>query len=375
MVLHASCSRSVSATPACVLLLPSFLWLLACSSSPLESAGGDAGAMTARAGEGRAAVDAGVDGGGADVPSGTGEPDGGPADAGVDVAVTPAETVQEARLLWARRAGGSGDDRANALVELASGEVLMGGGFHGRATFDEPVDMPVELESVGELDAFLAVYRPDGQVVRAESFGSGWQDEVNDLARAHDDAVLMTGHFSERTVFGPGADEPTILHAGDTTDAMVVWLDPSGGVTPRAVQISGVASEWGAAIAPAGEDAVVAGNFHGTAIFDLGQPAAIRFGSDVSRDMFVARYGPQGELHWAAQMESAVSDVHGIGACADGSVWVVGESAGAAVYDPGLPTELAIEPHPFGWFEAFIARSAVGELVGSVALEVRPAWW
>jgi len=83
-------------------------------------------------------------------------------------------------LLWARRFGGSGDDRANALAVNSSGTVYIGGRFEQTASFDPSVSA-ASLTSAGGPDAFIGSLDAAGAPQWIDAYGGRDFDEVNAL--------------------------------------------------------------------------------------------------------------------------------------------------------------------------------------------------
>jgi hypothetical protein len=111
-------------------------------------------------------------------------------------------------LLWARRFGGSGDDRANALAVDSSGTVYVGGRFEQTAAFDPSVSA-ASLSSAGGPDAFIGSLDAAGTPLRINSYGGVGFDEVNALGLQQDGNLVLykgtTPYWSSKTSRNPGA--------------------------------------------------------------------------------------------------------------------------------------------------------------------------
>jgi hypothetical protein len=75
-----------------------------------------------------------------------------------------AEWDEAGALVWARRVGGTGEDRANAVAAIGDGGFAAAGRFAGTAVFGEgePREEALSSGSPGDFDAFSAKYYPYG---------------------------------------------------------------------------------------------------------------------------------------------------------------------------------------------------------------------
>ncbi|MDB6024271.1 MAG: hypothetical protein JWM68_494, partial [Verrucomicrobiales bacterium] len=98
-------------------------------------------------------------------------------------------------LLWAKKAGGTGSDIANAIVIDRQGNLYVAGTFTGTATFDGRV------LTASDMDIFVACYDANGALLWIKQAGGSGADEVNSLALDENGRVLMTGYFSDTAKF------------------------------------------------------------------------------------------------------------------------------------------------------------------------------
>jgi hypothetical protein len=125
-------------------------------------------------------------------------------------------------VVFARRAGGSGDDLAYGAAADATGNVLVTGTFAGSLDFGGP-----QLTSDGESDVFVAKLDPGGQHVWSARFGGPGADEAQDVAvNQTTGEVVLTGTFTSTVDFS-GQGEAVMTSAGDR-DIFVAKLDPAG---------------------------------------------------------------------------------------------------------------------------------------------------
>lgn len=100
-------------------------------------------------------------------------------------------------VLWARKAGGNGADRALAVCADDQGNVCITGTFHGNASFGA-----LTVSAVGtEEDAFIAKYDASGNVLWAHSGGGPDADIGNAVAFDNAGNVIVTGQFKMTAQF------------------------------------------------------------------------------------------------------------------------------------------------------------------------------
>lgn len=180
----------------------------------------------------------------------------------------------DGNLLWAKSAGGPNRDMAYSVTADAADNVLVVGKFHGTANFDA-----VKLNSVGNKDAFIAKYAPDGTLAWAVSLGGRRDDDARGLATDNSGNTLLTGSFRGKMSVG----DMTLTSAGDN-DIFVAVLNPDG--APLSAQsVGGSDTDNGFGIAADGRGgAYVTGSFTATATFD--GPVLHSTGSE---DLFISR--------------------------------------------------------------------------------------
>ncbi|MBK7583324.1 MAG: hypothetical protein IPI67_24425 [Myxococcales bacterium] len=162
--------------------------------------------------------------------------------------------------VWAKRFGGSGDDRALGVASDASGNVLMSGIFSGSIDFGGG-----PLVSAVSWDVFLTKLSATGQHVFSKRFGDASQHEARTLAVAPNGDIVIAGSFTGTLDFGGGP-----LVSTGANDIYVAALS-SAGSQLFSKRFGSAASDGVAALAvgPSG-DIYAAGMFDGTIDFGTG---------------------------------------------------------------------------------------------------------
>ena len=227
-------------------------------------------------------------------------------------------------VVWAKRAGGfAGDDTGLAVAVDGSGNALVTGEFRVSAEFGDTT-----LTNAGGDDAFVAKYDAGGDVVWAKRAGGSsegitFTDRGAGIAVDGADNVFVTGQFEGTGKFGTA----TLTSAG-AEDVFVAKYDPQGNVV-WAQRAGGSSGDGGVAIAADGSgNALVTGNFNGTA--DFGEATLASAGDS---DVFVAKYDAGGNAVWAQRAGGSDVDV-GVAITVDrsGNALVAGRLRGTAEF-------------------------------------------
>lgn len=325
-----------------------------------------------------------------------------------------AKYSSEGVLEWVRRAGGPGDDVAEAIT-IAGSNIFMAGAFVDSAQFGS---LPM-LRTPGKNDLFVACYNSSGAeqwarrggtvnraagraiaatataVYVAASFTDTLKQAANIVSRpGNDDIALLkynnAGTFQTATRWGSGgSDIPAEIKldgankllmagffTGDTLqfgatrllqagagDAFIAKMDTNG-VAEWAARIGSNAADAATGITIAPNDAVCATGFF-SASTSIG---TVNLTTAGAADVFVARYSAAGTLEWVKTAGGTDNDyAYGIAAGTSAENYVVG----------GFYYQAKFDQHTLdgaGEHDAFVARlSQVTGLDAGVAAVVFPA--
>lgn len=218
--------------------------------------------------------------------------------------------------LWARRAGGPGNDAANAVALDPSGNVYVGGVFRDSVRF---AGLPW-LYSAGGTDMCIAQYTSDGTAQWSLRAGGTGTDALTAMA-INAGGVYATGSFTDTLTIG--AD---VLASAGGSDIFIGKYNTSG--TPqwaRRAGGSGIDAAYALALDISG-DVLLGGTTGDSAAF--GSVLTGRYGG---QDGFIARYTSAGAPQWARIMGGSGDDnVMGIAVDSAGSEYVAGYFAQTA---------------------------------------------
>lgn len=188
------------------------------------------------------------------------------------------------KLLWARSAGGVGDDAGLSIVADNDGEVYIAGYFNARASFEGRF---VATRSASDtVDLFIAKYDFSGALQWVKSAGGEGFDAGTALAVDGDNNLYMTGVCTANAVFETspvisyGAQD--VFIAAYTSAGDLRWARTAGGLGTDA-GLDLVAEKAGTVL--------VTGGFRETAAFDEG----FSLTSAGEADVFLARYDAFGK--------------------------------------------------------------------------------
>ena len=214
-------------------------------------------------------------------------------------------------LLWAKRAGGGGDDKALGISYDNAGNIYICGYFNGSATFSGTT-----ITGYGGNDIFIAKYDANGNFLWAKKAGSSGRDEALGIkCDAAGNAYVCgmfkgSANFSGQTATAPNGYWNMFL-AKYGTDGTLLWLKTAGGNYDDV--------GWGVTLDDAG-NVYVTGEFISTINF-----GGISLTSSGKADVFVISYNSAGTLLWARKAGGPLIDrARGIG-CDGTNIYITGQ--------------------------------------------------
>lgn len=224
--------------------------------------------------------------------------------------------------LWARQAGGTGDDFGLGVATDPSGNAYVTGSFQNTASFGA-----ASLTSTRSNDVFVAKYSPTGTLVWASKAGGNGNEAANAIAVDAQGNAYITGTFDASATFGA----ITLTNTSGLDDIFVARCSSAGNFV-WARQAGGGTNDAGNGIALDGATNVyVTGFFGGAAVF--GATNLTSAGANGLPDIFLAKYDSAGNLLWVRQ-GGGTGDDRGNAVAADfsGNVSLTGQFFGAASF-------------------------------------------
>lgn len=218
---------------------------------------------------------------------------------------TPEGTQQ-----WVRQIGSSGFDIAVGVETDAEGNIYVAGTTSGEL---------VPGAHQGDNDAWLAKYSPDGQQVWIRQVGSRGLDVGFDVSVSADGSVYIAGSTSGKMETGDTGTEDTFHHFYNV-DAWLARFSSDG------------AQQWVRQIGTFGTDEAfeVATDADGNVYLagrTMGNLAAGTPKPD--NDAWLAKYSPEGNRHWVAQVGTIAADyAYGLAIDSLGNIYIAGYTNG-----------------------------------------------
>lgn len=226
---------------------------------------------------------------------------------------------------WARRAGGSDSDDANAIAVVGT-DIYITGSFAGTGNFNTPSATGInELISNGSQDIFVAKYNSSGVLQWVKRAGGTGIDNGLGIVASNTD-VYLTGQFSQTANFNSpsAAGSNEIVSAGEYDVFIAKYT--SAGVLQWVKRAGGSGEDLGVGITLAGTDVYLTGAFNSTANFNTPSSSggANDLVSDNLRDIFIAKYNSAGVVQWTRRAGGQYNDI-GSGIAVSGlNVYVTG---------------------------------------------------
>lgn len=260
-------------------------------------------------------------------------------------------------LSWAVSAGGTGEDRGLSIATPSGGDAIVTGFFSGNACFSQQTDAGLWIPSNGGKDVFLARFNSSGGLRWVTWAGGAGDDEGRGVAALSDGTPYVTGSFQGAAQFGfdPAKAFVTLTSAGDkdifvakyTSNGYLTWAKRAGGTLP----------DEGNAINPYPDGTcVVTGSFQGAATFGPGESKQTVVNAAGQDDVFVAKYGANGDLARVQRAGGTFLDSGlAVAALSDNCCLAAGRFRGTATFGTGTAAVTLTAPGG-GPCDLFVAK-------------------
>jgi len=235
---------------------------------------------------------------------------------------------------WAKRMGGTLDDRGYSIALSNSGNIYITGAFQDTADFD-PSAGTQNLTSFGGSDVFFAKYDSDGNYIWAKSIGGSSTDRAFCIALSNSGNVFIAGMFSGTVDFDPDTGTLNLTSVG-AGDMFFAKYDNSGGFL-WAKSVGGTLGDYVYSITvDSSENVYITGEFAATVDFDPDTGTQNLTSAGGGSDGFFAKYDTYGSYLWANSLGSTLSDRSWDIALDDSSnVYITGYFHNTVDFDPG----------------------------------------
>ena len=255
-------------------------------------------------------------------------------------------------LAWAKRAGGIDGDYGSGITKLSDDSIVVCGIYNTPATFG-PGEPNQTTLTVGDKGIFIARYNPNGTL-------SGVRCAANEgvsygITTLSDNSIVITGMFSNPITFDPGGPNEITLNSAGNHDIFIARFNPDGSLSwVKSTGSSDSLGDIAYAITSLSDNSIViTGYFSGSAIFGQSESNETILNSAGEKDLFIARYNPDGSLLWAKLAGGSGWD-HGLGitTLSDNSIVVTGSFANSATFGPGETNQTILTSESSDFFIA-----------------------
>ncbi|GAB3171672.1 SBBP repeat-containing protein [Telluribacter humicola] len=236
---------------------------------------------------------------------------------------------------WAQKAGGVSADQGSAITVDESGTIYVTGTFSVTATFGTVTHSSI-TSSVSS-DVFVARYSSSGEALWVRSAGSYRSDFTHSIAVDKAGNIYIVGSFRDSFFIGSirlqaGIATSDAFLAKFNNSGEVQWAQNIGGGYENQLDDGGhdiAVNETG--------DIYVTGYIRGTPVYfgavppNLSDPQ-ITLSSKGSDDVFIARYGSDGKVHWARNEGGTDTEAgQSIAVDQSGNVYITGSFNGTTI--------------------------------------------
>ncbi len=223
--------------------------------------------------------------------------------------------------LWANSMGGKNADYGYEVTVDHGGNVYVTGYFSSDTARFDPTGNKGTLTNSGpyDMEAYLAKYDANGNLLWANSMGGNGIDYFYDAATDQNGNVYVTGYSTSDTAYLNPASNKDILISKGNEDIILAKYDGSGNYL-WAKNMGGSGTDYGYDVAiDRSGNVYVGGEFRSsTAYFNPGSSSNGTQTNMGGYDVFLAKYDPDGNYLWSKAM-GGNSDDNGRGVAVDGS--------------------------------------------------------
>ncbi len=264
---------------------------------------------------------------------------------GVEMDIFVAKYNVKGILQWVRLVGGSSFDFSAGIAVDDVGNSYVTGNFSGIVNFGVGRSTKSMLTANGGNNIFVAKYSADGTFLWVKQTGGSGGDLSGGIAVDGVGNSYVTGSFQGTAIFGAGNPVETTLISERSRGIFVAKYD-SDGILRWVKQAVGSLDSYAFSIAvDYVGNSYVTGIVQGAVTFGIGEPEETALTSTGITEIFhfVAKYDPDGRLHWAKQVVGTDSIVGSdVSADAAGNSYVIADVFGTATFGVGEPNETTL---------------------------------
>ncbi|MES2592480.1 MAG: SBBP repeat-containing protein [Bacteroidota bacterium] len=226
-------------------------------------------------------------------------------------------------VLWAKSAGGTGDDLGRSISTDTSGNILVTGDFYNVSiTFGTTTLINTVHVYPSYNDIFVVKYDTSGSVLWAKSGGGTSQDYGLSISTDVSGNILVTGKsVSSSITFGSTTlNSASVYVVKYDGNGNLLWVKSAGG-TDGGMGIS----------TDANGNVFIVGNFASPSI-TFGATILTKTGISSAQDIYVVKYDPSGNVLWAKSAGGDSTEKgNGISTDDNGNIVITGSFGSASI--------------------------------------------
>lgn len=217
-----------------------------------------------------------------------------------DVFIVKYNSIGE--VLWAKSAGGVGDDLGNEIAVDQSGNAIIVGSFKS-ATI---VFGLTTLTNNGVDDIFLVKYDNSGSVLWAKgNGGSGFESGRGVTTDANDNIIITGSFYSPTLTFG----NTTLTNTTNGAYDVFIAKYDNAGTALWAKKEGGIWNEFGNSVCTDANGNIFVGGIFSSGSITIGSTTLTNANSTGNPfDIFIAKYNPQGTVLWANSAQGTAAN-------------------------------------------------------------------
>ena len=228
------------------------------------------------------------------------------------------------QVVWAKKAGGIGSDKALSVAADASGNIYITGFYYGSATFGS-----ITLNSVsGSQDGFVAKLDAGGNFLWASSFGGSLSEQGNAITIDNAGNPVVTGQFQGAASFGSTVLTSAVnpITGLSSSDVFIAKYTP-GGLVSWVKQGKAKYDDRGLDIVTdASNNVYVCGQFSDTITFQN------TYANTIMNAAFLVKYNATGQEQWFRKMAGILCISNSLAIDNTDKLYVAGDFQGTMTY-------------------------------------------
>lgn len=202
--------------------------------------------------------------------------------------------------IWARSAGGTGNDFGFSITVDPTGNICLTGTFEN----DSIHIGSTSLENLGGYDVFMAKYDELGNLLWAKSAGGAESDQGYGITTDSEANIYITGQLTSSSI---QFDQTTIFNSSVGFSEIFLAKFDAGGNIQWGKTAAGSNNDIAYSIASGGsDDLYITGFFRSLSI---GFDQVLLLNSAPAREMFIAKYSTGGDILWAKRAGGELNDL------------------------------------------------------------------